>query len=447
MLLRSLLNQLNLRRDAEAFDEVHKAVEADIVFTGARLWVLVSAIILASVGLNMNSNAVIIGAMLISPLMGPINGMGYSLATYDFPLLRRSFKNYSFAVISSLVASTIYFAITPVSSAHSELLARTSPTIYDVLIALFGGLAGAIALTTKLKGNVVPGVAIATALMPPLCTAGYGLATGHFKFFFGAMYLFAINSVFIGLANVGFARVMRIPLRSSLDEERKSGINRLITIVTLVMLIPSVYFGYVLVQKERFLEASSRFVRSVSLFAGDYLLRYDVDADKRTIALVYGGQPLTASDKKRLKQRADEFGLENVSLTFEQGLVIDNGKELQDQVNQLKEADRLKLEIARLNATLQRNTHQQDSIRQVRYTGLKLLKELKPLYPQVTSSLYAEPYLFSDSTGTTPMQRAYVLLTTSQPLKLADRTKVEQWLKARLQNDSLRVVFEGNPGR
>jgi len=448
MILKSLLRHLNLRQHAEAPDAVHEAVEADIVFNGARLWVLVSAIILASVGLNMNSTAVIIGAMLISPLMGPINGMGYSLATYDFTLLRRSFKNYSFAVVSSLVASTIYFAITPVSSAHSELLARTSPTIYDVLIALFGGLAGAIALTTKLKGNVVPGVAIATALMPPLCTAGYGLATGHFRFFFGAMYLFAINSVFIGLANVWFARVMRIPLRSSLDEDRRVGINRLITVVTLVMLVPSLYFGYVLVKKEDFMRDATKFVRSVSLFESDYLLRYDIDAGAHSILLVYGGKPLTDADKATLRKRAAEFGLEDVSLTFEQGLVIGDDKAYQDQLyqdklNQMQQTDRLKLEIARLSTALQRNVQQQDSLRQVSYTGLKLLNEVKPLFPQVSSCLYAEPYLFSDKTGATPIRQPYVLLSTSKPLRLADRTKVEKWLKARLQNDTLRVVFEG----
>jgi len=441
-MIKSLLYNLNLRHDAELFDTVHNAVEADIMFRGTRIWVLISAIILASVGLNMNSTAVIIGAMLISPLMGPINGMGYSLATYDFPLLRRSFKNYSFAVLSSLAASTLYFAITPVSSAHSELLARTSPTIYDVLIALFGGLAGAISLTTKHKGNVVPGVAIATALMPPLCTAGYGLAAGHFGFFFGALYLFAINSVFIALANFGFARIMRIPLRSTLNAEQETRINNIITVVTLVMLIPSVYFGYLLVQKERFLDASTRFVRSVSLFEEDYLLRYDIDADNRSISLVYGGQPLTADDKKMLHQRAEEFGLENVKLTFEQGLVIGKDKELQDKLTQIQESDRLKLEIARLNAALQRSARQQDSLRQVSYNGLTLLKELKPLFPQITSCLYAEPYLFSDSTGETPLRQTYVLLSTSRVLVQPDRVKVEKWLRARLRNDTLHVVFE-----
>ncbi|HPB85618.1 MAG TPA: DUF389 domain-containing protein, partial [Paludibacteraceae bacterium] len=161
----------------ESFDSIHAEIEKGIVFKGTNLWILMCAILVASVGLNMNSTAVIIGAMLISPLMGPINGMGYSIATYDMNMLKQAVRNFSFAVIVSLLTSTFYFLITPVSTAHSELLARTSPTIYDVLIAFFGGLAGILAISSKLKGNVIPGVAIATALMPPLCTAGYGLAT------------------------------------------------------------------------------------------------------------------------------------------------------------------------------------------------------------------------------------------------------------------------------
>ncbi|MGB0130054.1 DUF389 domain-containing protein, partial [Chlorobium sp.] len=221
-----LFRYLSISRDAESFRDIHAAVESDIEFKGSRLWILIFAIVLASVGLNTNSTAVIIGAMLISPLMGPINGVGYSIATYDFPLLRRSLKHLSFAVAASLVTSTLYFAISPVSSAYSELLARTSPTIYDVLIALFGGLAGTVSITTKLKGNVVPGVAIATALMPPLCTAGYGLATGQFGFFFGAFYLFTINAVFIGLSTVIFSQFMRFPIRSDIAEAQKTRINR-----------------------------------------------------------------------------------------------------------------------------------------------------------------------------------------------------------------------------
>jgi len=167
-MLRKILHYLNLDSETEKYDKIHAAIEKEIIFKGTNLWILIFAIIVASVGLNMNSTAVIIGAMLISPLMGPINGMGYSIATYNFPLLGKAVKNFSFAVIASLLASTAYFGISPISTAHSELLARTSPSIYDVMIALFGGLAGILAISSKQKGNVIPGVAIATALMPPL---------------------------------------------------------------------------------------------------------------------------------------------------------------------------------------------------------------------------------------------------------------------------------------
>ena len=170
--IRNILRYFDLESELEDNDVVHEEILKGIVFKGTNLWILGFAIIVASVGLNMNSTAVIIGAMLISPLMGPINGMGYSIATYNFELFKQSVKNFTFAVGTSLVASTTYFALSPISTAHSELLARTSPTIYDVLIALFGGLAGIVAISSKQKGNVIPGVAIATALMPPLCTAG-----------------------------------------------------------------------------------------------------------------------------------------------------------------------------------------------------------------------------------------------------------------------------------
>ena len=141
MKLTEFISFFNIRSEMEHYDFIHEEIENGVVFKGTNLWILIFAIVIASIGLNMNSTAVIIGAMLISPLMGPINGMGYSLATYDFPLFKKAIKNFSFAVGASLITSTLYFAVTPVSTAHSEILARTSPTIYDVLIALFGGLA------------------------------------------------------------------------------------------------------------------------------------------------------------------------------------------------------------------------------------------------------------------------------------------------------------------
>ena len=246
------------------------------------------AIVVASVGLNMNSPAVIIGAMLISPLMGPINGMGYSIATYNLDLFRRALKNFSFAVFVSLAASTAYFALSPISTAHSELLARTSPTIYDVLIALFGGLAGIIALSTKQKGNVIPGVAIATALMPPLSTAGYGLATGQFDFFFGAIYLFTINTVFIALSSVVVSQLLKFPIRTDIAEKQKRKINQWISLVIVLIIVPSIYFGYDLVQKEKFNENAKRYVANISIYEGNYLLHNEVNPAKKQIRLVSG---------------------------------------------------------------------------------------------------------------------------------------------------------------
>ncbi len=193
---------LDLRKDKDNEALIVESIRNGVEFKGTNLWILIFAIFIASLGLNVNSTAVIIGAMLISPLMGPIMGVGLAIGQNDFELLKRSLKSYLVATVFSVITSTIYFSLTPLDEVQSELLARTSPTIYDVLIALCGGLAGIIALSTKEKGNVIPGVAIATALMPPLCTAGFGLATGNLLYFLGAFYLYFINSVFISLATL-----------------------------------------------------------------------------------------------------------------------------------------------------------------------------------------------------------------------------------------------------
>ena len=192
----------------EEFTQVKLEIEKGIRFNGTNLWILIIAILVASLGLNVNSTAVVIGAMLISPLMGPIIGMGWSACINDLELLKKAARNFAFATVASLLTSTFYFTFTPLDEAHSELLARTAPNIYDVLIAFFGGMAGIIAIGSKNKGNVLPGVAIATALMPPLCTAGYGIATGQWSFFFGALYLFIINSVYIALATYVFVKIV-----------------------------------------------------------------------------------------------------------------------------------------------------------------------------------------------------------------------------------------------
>jgi uncharacterized hydrophobic protein (TIGR00271 family) len=208
--------------------------------------------ICCSLGLNVNSTAVIIGAMLISPLMGPIMGLGLGTGINDLALLKKAIYNYLGATGVALATSTLFFLLSPLNEAHSEILARTSPTVYDVLIALFGGFAGILAVSSRQKGNVIPGVAIATALMPPLCTAGFGLATWQLHLFIGAFYLYIINTVFIALATFVTIRFLHFPFKHASDANTEKKARRIIWAIAIVTLLPSIYFGYNIVRQQRF---------------------------------------------------------------------------------------------------------------------------------------------------------------------------------------------------
>ncbi|MDD3309430.1 MAG: TIGR00341 family protein [Dysgonamonadaceae bacterium] len=297
------ISYFNVINELEDIDIINAEVEKAVVFKGTNLWILICAILVASVGLNMNSTAVIIGAMLISPLMGPINGMGYGLATYDFHLFRKAVKNLTFALIISLITSALYFFISPVDTAHSELLARTSPTIYDVFIAIFGGIAGMLALSSKLKGNVIPGVAIATALMPPICTAGYGLANQQFNFFFGALYLFTINTVFITVASMFVSQILKFPIHSVVDAEKSRRLKRYVSLVLLITAVPSIYFGNKLVQNEKFSDSANRFILQNSVQKNSYLIESNINPTNKSINMIYSGYGVSDSIKLEIKNK------------------------------------------------------------------------------------------------------------------------------------------------
>lgn len=433
-MLRKFLHYIDIREELEDFDNTHTEIERGTAFKGTNLWILVFAIIVASVGLNTNSTAVIIGAMLISPLMGPINGMGYSLATYNFVLFRRALRNFLFAVTASLAASTLYFTISPVSTAHSELLARTSPTIYDVLIALFGGLAGIVAISSKMKGNVLPGVAIATALMPPLCTAGYGLATGQFTFFFGAFYLFTINTVFIGISSVVMSQALKFPIRTLVDPAQKKRVNHYISFIIAATLLPSIYFGYQLVQKERFTESAKQFTNSVLLSGGAYLLKNEINAAKKSIRLVYGGNTMSEETKRDIIKRAEEFNLGDAELIFDQGFSLNE--------KQLDENELLKSKISALTFSIEQGEKQRDSINKRQQLGAQLLKEIQANYPGVNSCLYAESLEFSDSAKKSIAKPIVAFTTTPGRLSTTDKTKIQNWLQIRLQQKEVNVYFD-----
>lgn len=434
-IIRKILHFFNLESELENPDLVYEEIKKGIEFKGTNLWILIFAIIIASVGLNMNSTAVIIGAMLISPLMGPINAMGYSIATYDYDLFRKALKNFAFAIVSSLVASTAYFALSPVSTAHSELLARTSPTIYDVLIALFGGLAGIVAISSKQKGNVIPGVAIATALMPPLCTAGYGLATGQLDFFFGALYLFTINTIFIAIASVWISQLLQFPIRGIVDESRKKRINRAITFVITIVLLPSIYFGYKLVKQERFAQSASQYVSNVSLYEGNYLLKHVIDPKLNKIVLVYGGTKLSDKQKSAIMRKSEDFNIKDATINIEQGLSFSSSDEKNMELFKLNE------QISSLNAALNKKNAEIDSIQNQYKFGQVLLLEIKTIYPDIQGCTYFESFNYHDSLSV-PLKSSVVILSANKNIKPDDKIKINNWFRQRLNSEALKIFYE-----
>ena len=286
------VRNFDVRQEKEDELETIESIKKGIEFKGTNLWVLIFATFVASLGLNTNSTAVIIGAMLISPLMGPIMGFGLGLGISDFELIKRSFRNFATATVFSVITSTLYFLISPISEAQSELLARTQPTVYDVLIAFFGGLAGIVASSTKSKGNVIPGVAIATALMPPLCTAGFGLASGNLYYFFGAFYLYFINTVFISLATYVVVRLLKYPKKVFLDKQREKIVTRYVGIIVFFTIVPSLFLSYNLIRSSYFNERVRTFVTEELSFPNTQILSKVITdtSEKKEVKVVLIGQ-------------------------------------------------------------------------------------------------------------------------------------------------------------
>ena len=284
-----LQDVFNLAHDQAHPDKIDATIRANTRVTGTSMWVLMFAIAVSSIGLNVNSTAVVIGAMLISPLMGPIVGMGYGLAVGDTALIRQAVRNIIIFVVISLITATLYFLLTPLKEAQSEILARTQPTLWDVLIAFFGGSAGIVALTRKEGGNAIPGVAIATALMPPLCTAGYGLAHGNWHYFLGASYLFAINCVFIAFATLLFSKLLKLPRRGLVKESKRRLHSIIITAVVLAVMIPSGYMASGLVRQEIFKTRANAAIATVQQQEGFFVLRKMLNHRENKVSLVVNG--------------------------------------------------------------------------------------------------------------------------------------------------------------
>lgn len=300
-------------------DAANANIRSSIAFRGPNVYILACAIIIASVGLNVNSIPVIIGAMLVSPLMGPIFGFGLGLGTNDVDLLRSSMKNFGIMVLISILASTLYFIITPLKlDEPTELLARTNPTIYDVLIALFGGIAGMLETSRKEKGNVLSGVAIATALMPPLCTVGYGIAELNIHYITGALYLFIINSLFIALAVFLAAKYLGFPMAEFSDPKVEKRRKTSITIIVLLIAIPSCFSAFNIIRENNFTIHAGSLVNKHKTIGGSYIYDHKVITDEKPykVEIFIAGDALTAEQKEIIYNDAENFGLTRGQVVF-----------------------------------------------------------------------------------------------------------------------------------
>ncbi|MEY4615054.1 MAG: hypothetical protein RJB66_14 [Pseudomonadota bacterium] len=309
---------LDLRSD---FDEggTYSLVSGGAEFRSGNAWGLIFAIFIASIGLNVNSTAVIIGAMLISPLMGSIVGAGYALGTHDFELLKKSITNLLYAVAISIVTSTLFFLISPSAATTSELLARTQPTFYDVLIAFFGGAAGIVANTRRIKGNAVPGVAIATALMPPLCTVGFGLAHFEFSYVVGALYLFSINAIFILISTYLFVRFLGFKLKKDRNPRRDRVIHRYMTWGSFVFIIPSIIMAWYLHKKTQFENNVADFISSEFNLPNTMIAKKEAvfDWSAPRIKIQIFGDEITKEQREIIESHlANYSGLSGVSLSI-----------------------------------------------------------------------------------------------------------------------------------
>lgn len=437
-----LREYLDLRKDKdnelETIDSIRKGVE----FKGANLWILIFAIFMASLGLNVNSTAVIIGAMLISPLMGPIMGVGLSVGLNDFELMKRSLKSFLITTAFSVTTATVFFLFTPIAEAQSELLARTSPTIYDVFIALFGGLAGVVALSTKEKGNVIPGVAIATALMPPLCTAGYGLASGNLIYFLGAFYLYFINSVFISLATFIGVRVMHFQRKEFVDKKREKTVRKYIILIVVLTMCPAVYLTFGIIKSTFYETAANHFINTELNFENTQVLDKKVSYEHREIRVVLIGPEVPEASIALARSKMKQYKLEETKLVVLQGMNNDamDISSIRAMVMEdfYKNSEQRLQEQQKKISALEKNLEKYKSYDEMSHT---IIPELKVLYPSVTTvSISHTLETTVDSLKTDTIALA-VLKFTRHPSE-SEKAKITEWLQARVGAKKLRLITE-----
>lgn len=440
----------NLHTDKASNQAIIDSVRKDAVFKGSNLWILIFAIIICSVGLDINSTAVIIGGMLISPLMGPLIGLGMGVSRNDLDLIKTSGYNISVAIVLSVLTSAIYFYISPLHKVQSELLSRTSPAFWDVLIAFAGGFAGIIAYTRKEKNNVIPGVAIATALMPPLSTAGFGLATGNFEFFRGALYLFFINSLFISIGTYIVIQILNIRRKKYVDPQYEKKAKRVVFILIILAIIPSIFTAVTMVQKNVFEKNVESFVSKEFNFKNTLIIskKYYYDKTPKEILVTLYGEPIDSNYISIINSKLDDYDLTGVDLRIMQGQMPNTKID-----NKVVETLRNDIKTDLMENIYQKNydilTEKDERIKKLEKEVLILKNKKIPLDKLGNEALINFPSLEKLSLFFVPVFNGNNKTIDTIPTTIAefknkpsqkDLTRLKTWLKTRIDVDTMQLI-------
>ncbi|TXI90887.1 MAG: DUF389 domain-containing protein, partial [Burkholderiaceae bacterium] len=379
------------------------------------------------------------------PLMGPIMAIGYGAGTYDFQLVRQGLRNLGIAIVISLITSIIYFMTSPLNAAQSELLARTTPSIWDVLIAIFGGLAGVVGATRKEKTNLIPGVAIATALMPPLCTAGYGIASGNLHYFLGAFYLFTINCVFIALTTALVIRALHVEEKHFLDLNVGRRVKVYAVLLAIFTSVPSVYLAYHLVQDEVFKTRGERFINEVISTNGSYVTDHSMTPNERKIDVTVLGQFLSRERQVEISKQLKGYGLEGTTIEVHQQegpQRIDIGSIKNSLINDLYALNQKKLEereheVKELKERLSAQQSLHDQLREIP-------SEVKILFPSISEMALAQGLVWSAQGGLMDTPAVIVNIRSKPALSTLEQKKLKDWMSKRLALDVIQLTFEKN---
>ncbi len=443
----ALVNKtLDVVRDKEDNDTTIQSISESIVFKGSHLWILILAVLVACLGLNMNSIHVIIGAMLISPIMGPIMGVGLGIGIHDLSMVKRGVKNLTLAAVFAVISSAIYFLISPHIESRNELIERSTPTIYDVLIAVFGGLAGIVAKGSRDKGNVLPGVAISTALIPPLCTSGYGLVTLQWHYFFGGIYLYLINCVYIAFSTwIGtiILKIPKIPKRpDALDDERKKVMKWTVILVCFTG-IPSIYITVNMIDKSIRSSRISNFINTEFNFEGTQVLSDQLLISKdgsKTLEITLIGEEISEDTINKIRSSMPDFGLKDIELDVTQEYSDMYHKKSDFSENIVKDIlYEGKRRMRSQSDTIQRMENELNAYRRIDSMSLRIAPEIKILFPEVAEIAIANT-LVNNIDSSKSQQITIAMIKTNSYLADPQKEKLKEWLEARIETKNIELI-------